>query len=131
MAMGNPYEQYKQQGVMTAHPVKLIIMLYEGAIKQLRLARMAVESKDMPNANNAFQKAQQIILELTMSLDLQYPIAKDLMNLYDFMTREIMEANINKDATKVEPLIEMLSSLKDAWVQVQRLNPTSMSVIEE
>ncbi len=131
MAMGNPYEQYKQQGVMTAHPVKLIIMLYEGAIKQLRLARMAVESKDAPNANTAFQKAQQILLELTMSLDLQYPIAKDLMNLYDFMTREIMEANINKDASHIEPLIEMLSNLKEAWVQVQKLNPTSMSVAEE
>jgi flagellar secretion chaperone FliS len=131
MAMGNPYDQYKQQGVMTAHPVKLIVMLYEGCIKQLRLARLAIEKKDSESANAGFQKAQQIILELTMSLDLGYPIAKDLMNLYDFMSREIIEANLTKDAAKVEPLIDMLSILKDAWVQVQKMNPSCVSIAED
>ncbi len=47
----NPYAQYKQQGVLTASPTELVVMLYEGCIKQLKLAKIHIESKNMESAD--------------------------------------------------------------------------------
>lgn len=105
---------------MTSSPVELIVMLYSGCIKELKIAKGAIENKKIEEANDRLKKAQDIISELTASLDFDYEIANDLARLYDFMLNEIIRINIKKDATTIEPLIEMLSKLRDSWVKVQR-----------
>jgi flagellar protein FliS len=117
-SLANPYEQYRQQNVMVAHPVELIIMLYDGCIKQLKLAGMAIKDDDLQQANGALQKAQDIISELIMSLDFHYPLAKELMNIYDFLINSIVEINISKNKESIEPLVEILGELKKAWTHV-------------
>jgi len=112
------YQRYKEQEVSTANPVGLVVMLYNACIKRLKLAQMSLDRKDFAETNTHLKRAQDIISELVSSLDLRYQIAKDLMSLYDFMLREIARINMAKDGKDLEPLVEMLSGLRDTWVQV-------------
>ena len=120
MVTANAYQKYKEQEVSMANPTALIVMLYNGCIKRLKLAQMAIDHKDFEETNVHLQKAQEIISELLGSLDLRYPIADELMALYDFMLREIIQINISKDQEKIDPLIDMLTKLRDAWIQVEK-----------
>ena len=120
MATANAYQTYKTQEVSMANPMALIVMLYNGCIKRLKLARIAIEKKDFEDANVQFKKAQAIVSELANSLDFNYPIAGDLMKLYEFMLREIIQINITKDTNRIEPMINMLSGLRDTWKQVEK-----------
>ena len=114
----NPYAQYRQQGVLTASPTELVVMLYEGCIKQLKLAKIHLGEKNYEGANNAFQRAQDIITELVMGLDFNYDIARELLNLYEFVQRAIIDMNISKDMNQVDPIVEILDDLRTAWVEV-------------
>jgi flagellar protein FliS len=120
MVMANAYERYKTQEVTTASPMGLIVMLYNGCIKQLKLAQVAIDNRSYEDVNTHLGKGQNIISELVSSLDLQYPVSKDLLALYDFMLNEIVQANVSKDRDKLDPVIRMLSSLRDTWSQVEK-----------
>ena len=130
MANANAYEKYKQQGVMTASPVDLVIILYDGCIKQIKLARLAFENKNYEGVNTRFQRAQDIIMELIMSLDLHFPISGELMKLYEFMLNQLVDINMSKDIKRVQPILEMLESLREAWVEIRRQQPV-MHKIED
>lgn len=117
-AVANPYEKYKQQDVLMANPVELIIMLYDGCIKQLKLAKIAIQDAKMENVNVCLQKAQDIIMELIMSLDLHYEMASELLKIYEFIIDEIVDINISKNETKIDPIVEILNDLKKSWQHV-------------
>ncbi len=114
----NPYAQYKQQGVLTASPTELVVMLYDGCIKQLKLAKIHIGDKNFDLANSSFQRAQDIVTELVMGLDFNYEIARELLNLYEFIQRAIIDMNISKDLDDIDPIIEILSDLRSAWAEV-------------
>lgn len=92
----SPYQKYQQSSVQTATPGKLIVMLYEGAIRFVKQSIEAIDSKDIHKANHNLIKAQNIVHELTASLDYNYPIAEDLGRLYEYMMHQLIEANIKK-----------------------------------
>ncbi len=119
-AMMSSYQQYKKHDVMMANPLELIIMLYNGAIKQLRLAEAAINNQQGELANSKLQQSQDIIMELMMGLDLSYGIAQDLLKLYEFIHNEIMNINVTKKTDDIESIVEILSGLRDTWVQVQK-----------
>ena len=121
-SLANPYEQYKQQGVLVANPVELIIMLYDGCIKQLKLARIAIEDEKYEDVNVSLQKGQNIIVELTMSLDFHYPLANELMKIYEFLINQMVEINTTKDKKNIEPMIEILNNLRESWTHVLKEN---------
>ena len=122
--LANSYQQYIRHDVMMATPMELVVMLYTGCIKRLRLGQIALEKSDFEAANAHLQRAQDIVVELIMGLDLNYDIARDLLNLYEFVHREIVSANAAKDAALIPPVIEIMSTLREAWVQVQKENKT-------
>ncbi len=121
MVMANAYQKYNAQKVVTANPVTLIVMLYDGCIKQLKLAQLAIDKKDYEATNNHMKKAQDIVSELLNSLDLRFPVSKELMSLYDFMLREMRRINAVKKRDDIDPLIDMLSGLRDTWAQVEKM----------
>lgn len=130
-AMNNAFRTYKQQGVLTANPLELVVMLYDGGIKQLKIASIAIKEKEYEQANNALQKAQRIIMELTNSLDLRFPVAKELMMLYEFMIREISSANVAKDTERIGGVIQLLGELRDVWSQLVKSGVGSVAQIGE
>jgi len=111
----NPYETYRQQEVLLAGRSELLLMLYDGCIKQLRLASMHIEEKSVEDAHISLMKAQAILSKLTSDLDMSYEISFPLMELYRFFQHEIAEANIRKDAALLKPVLEMLADLRNTW----------------
>ncbi|MCE5236833.1 MAG: flagellar export chaperone FliS [Clostridiaceae bacterium] len=126
----NPADAYKRQGVLTATPAELIVMLYDGCIRQLKLGALAAEKKDFERANACFQKAQRIIAELAASLDMRYDISKNLMELYEYMAAEIVLVNQTKDAARLEGVLSLLSELKAAWTQVAKNGAGAIAAAE-
>ena len=121
-ALASSYQQYKKHDVMMANPLELIIMLYNGCIKKLKMARIAIEKNSFEDANTHLQKAQDIVIELINGLDFGYSIAGELMSLYEFILFQLRQINVSKDAAAIEPVVEMLSALRDTWMQVQKQN---------
>ena len=114
------HKKYKQVQVKTANNEKLLIMLYQGCVKFLRLAKKSIDENDIERTNNYIIRAQDIIRELRNTLDMEKggEIATNLSQLYDFMLRQLVEANINKDSEKIEVVEDMMLELLDSWKQI-------------
>jgi flagellar protein FliS len=114
--MANPYDQYKRMQVETASQGRLIIMLYDGALRNLRSAKNSINHKDINGAHTMLIKAQNIIRELNITLNMNAgEISQNLRNLYLYMIQRLVEANVAKDNAKIDEVIELLSTLKEAW----------------
>ncbi len=119
MKSNNPYNSYKETQIKTAGQGKLIVMLYEGAIKFLNLAKKGIDEKNIELAHNNIVKGQDIIMELLLSLNMEAgDIAHKLYNLYLYMNNRLMEANINKDKKPIDEVLKLLTELKEVWEQV-------------
>ena len=75
MYTNNGYNQYREQSVLTAGPGELVLMLYDGCLKQIRLARLAINENMAAGRNNALQKSQEIVTELINTLDFEYEVS--------------------------------------------------------
>ena len=118
--MTNAYQRYTQGNIATEDPQKLIILLYDGIIRFLNLAKVDIENKDYMAANYHFIKARSIITELLSALDLEKggEIAKNLYALYWFLFEKIVEANMKKDIDTIDEIMPVIKTLKSAWENV-------------
>ena len=122
----NAYNAYQKTNINTASQGRLIVLLYEGAAKQLSEAIALFEpdgkilAKNMEKFGICLQKAQRIISELEVSLDMEKggEIAKNLMSLYLFFNEELMNSMIQKDKAKIEKILKMIKDLADSWRQI-------------
>ncbi len=122
MALPNAYAQYKNSKVLTASPAELTLMLYEGAIKFCNIAIAAIEQKEVEKAHINIRKAQKIIEHLRVTLDMKYPVAKDFDNMYQYIDRRLLEANISKDPEILKEVLTHLHAIRDTWKEVMRIN---------
>ncbi|WP_029688931.1 flagellar export chaperone FliS [Thermoanaerobacter sp. A7A] len=113
--MVNPYQQYKENAILTASPEELVLMLYNGIIRFIEEAKGAIEKKDYMAANNGIQRAQDVITELMLTLDMSYDISQNLYSLYDYMLRRLIDANVKKDVTILEEVKGFAIELRDTW----------------
>lgn len=123
--MQNPQEVYLRNQVNTARPEDLTLMLYNGAIKFLNQAKMAIEKKDIPKANSSLVKTQDIITELMTTLNMDYEISKSLVSLYDYMKNRLIEANIAKDVAAIVEIESMLLELRNTWATAMKQGKSS------
>lgn len=122
MAMNNPYQSYQTNAVQTASPGELTLMLYNGCLKFIAQAKKAIEDKDIEARNTNLLKAQKIIQELMVTLNMEYEVAKSMMTMYDYMYRRLVEANIKSDVTILEEVEGYVKEFRDTWKQVIQLN---------
>ena len=127
----NPYDTYKEQGVLTAGPMELIIMLYNGLRKNMVLAQRDMERNDPSNAHTHLMKAQSIVSELVNSLDMSFDISADLMSIYDFIINRLVEINYSKKPDEMGSLLEIVDTLRDAWQEVSKTQKGGLYVKEE
>ncbi|NLV88344.1 MAG: flagellar export chaperone FliS [Tissierellia bacterium] len=111
---------YKQNTVLTATPEELTLMLYEGAIKFMKIAKYSIENKDLERAHSSLIRAQDIILELNYSLDMNYEISNDFRSLYDFIHEKLVDANINKEIQPIDEALEIAEEMKETWKEVMK-----------
>ncbi len=118
----NQFDAYKDTEITTANQSKLILMLYDGAIRFLKIAesKMDFHSYDVVNTN--IIKAQDIITELMVSLNMEAggEVAENLLNLYAYMKKRLIEANMKKDAGIVKEVIRHMETLRSAWEEAGR-----------
>lgn len=123
--VANAYARtYRANAVLTASPGQLVLMLYDGALKALAIARAAFDRPDDPRRieviNQQLLKAQNIVSELQDGLNFEVggEFAQTMNRLYDYHHRRLFEANLRK---QVEPVIEverLLKQLRDAWAEM-------------
>ena len=120
MNKASRHRLYNQTKIATANPGMLIVMLYDGAIKFLKQAQVAIASKELENAHNSIIRAEAIIVELMSSLkmDVGGEIAQNLYRIYDYIYHTLIEANTKKDSEKIESVVSMLISMKRTWEEV-------------
>lgn len=109
------YNQYKKASVETVPAEKLLLMLYEGALKNINNAKKAIEANDINQAHQQIIKAEDIIIELMSTLNMDYDISHKLISLYEYLLNELVQANAKKDISKLELVEEFLSDLKNTW----------------
>lgn len=122
MAVSNPYQSYQQNSVNTASPGELTLMLYNGCLKFIHMAKTAIADKNIEEKNTNIQKAQKIIQELMVTLNMDLEVSKILMSLYDYMNRRLIEANIKNDVAILEEVEGYVTEFRDTWKQVIQLN---------
>ncbi len=113
----NGHERYLETAVETASPARLIVMLYDGAIRFINEAMAAMRQRDYETQNARLQRAQKILAELISSLDFDKggEIAENLFRLYTYMYNQLVEANIQDSIERLEHVIDLLSDLREAW----------------
>ena len=118
--MVNAAEAYKRQQVLTATPEALTLMLYNGALRFMAEGREAIEKKDYEEANNSLQKAQNIITEFRVTLNMEYEIAHQLLPLYNYVYDRLVEANMKSDVKQLDEAKNIITELRDAWAQAMK-----------
>ncbi|QWC22385.1 flagellar export chaperone FliS [Bacillus haikouensis] len=122
MAINNPYAAYQNNSVTTASPGELTLMLYNGSLKFIHIAKKAIEEKNIELKNTNIQKAQAIVSELMVTLNTDVEISQNLMSLYDYINRRLTEANVKNDCAILEEVEGLITEFRDTWKQVIQLN---------
>lgn len=117
---------YKTVAVDTASPGKLILMLFDGALRFMRAAEIGFEidcpRRQQEAVHNNLIRAQEIIQELQRALNLREggEFAANMFRLYDFMGARLMEANLKKEPENIRVVARLLVQIRDAWEQMLR-----------
>ncbi|MEC9337619.1 MAG: flagellar export chaperone FliS [SAR324 cluster bacterium] len=117
---GNYQNAYKKASVNTLDQTKLIIMLYDGAIKNASFAVEHMKSGQIEKVHDCLIKTKNIVTELmaTLNMDRGGDIANNLQSLYSYMFSQLIEANMNKKTEPVVVVIDLLKELRAAWTQI-------------
>lgn len=115
------YDQYKENSIYTASPEELTLMLYNGLVKFIMKAQYAISKKDMQAAHDNIIKSQNIVQEFMVTLDKSYEVSTNLLLMYDYMFRRLVEANTHKDMEILSEVLGFAKELRDTWEQAMKL----------
>lgn len=120
-AQKNAFNAYKQNSVTTASPGELTLMLYNGCLKFLSKAKLAIDEKNIEERNYNIQRAQAIIAEFMSTLNMDIEISKQMLPLYEYMNRRLTEANIKNDPAIIEEVEGLVTEFRDTWKEVLKI----------
>ena len=117
--MSNGYSKYKKTSIESASKEKILLMLYEGAIRFIKQAKEANERKDIKARGELIGRAYDVIMELASSLDFKIngPVASNLEQLYIYTMEELTRANITGQEKHLDNSLKILNILYDGWVK--------------
>jgi len=114
------HSQYRRNEISTSSQGRLIIMMYEGAIKFATMAIQSIDKGDIAGQGKYINKTHDVINELSLALDLKKggEVALRLESLYQYMLSQLTLANIKSDRKALETVIKILGPLAEAWEQL-------------
>ena len=130
----NPWLSYRQVATKTATPGQLVLMLFDGALRFLDKALVGFDLDDPLDSNlainNNILKAQEILRELNMSLNMEKggELANTMRRLYNYYDLQLSQSNLQKDPSGVELVIRLLSVIRGAWAEM--LNGNSANTVD-
>ena len=119
MQGSSAYNVYKNNSVNYASKEQLLLMLVDGAVKFAKIGRQAIVEKNIPKAHENIIKTQDIFYELMATLDVSKggEWAKNLYNVYDFIVRRLIDANIKKSTEIMDEVVPLIEEIRDTWNQ--------------
>jgi flagellar protein FliS len=120
---------YRVAEVQSRTPVELIVMLYDGALRFLALARDAVARRDIRTRREAISRLLAILAELQGTLDFERggDMAVSLDALYDYMMRRIMDAAAAQDPAPLDEVRRLLETLREGWQAIAQAPAAAMA----
>ena len=118
MPPANPYnkyiKQYQANNINTATPEKLMILLFDGALQFLQKAKIAIQEKNLKERSENIDGARKIIRELMRTIDLENgnDVSKNLFRLYNKMAMNLIKANVQRNAAKIDEVIEDITNIR-------------------
>ncbi len=122
MATTNLYTKYQTLSVNTLTPGELIILLYEELALRMNRAVLQIKNGKKEDAHKSMTKAEDIVLYLVDILDVNYPISDELLPLYEFIYRQLVVANGEKNVSILEETVKIVNQMKDVWKEAESLN---------
>jgi flagellar protein FliS len=118
---------YREVAVQTSSPAKLVVLLYEGAIRFLRESVTAVESRDLECKRQRIDRAMAIVQHLEGTLDMERggDVAVDLARLYSYITSRILEGSAKLETAPLEEAIKLLNTLLAGWEAIAKQEQNS------
>lgn len=115
-------DQYKKQSIETASPAKLVVMLYEGAIRFIDEAIEKMDYTTYDQVNQNIQRAKDIVVELRVSLNFKSggEVATRLDALYDYVFSKLGEGNVKKDVKPLKEARKVISELLGSWSEIAK-----------
>lgn len=117
--MKNAYQKYKETSVQSASREKLLLMLYEGCIRFMKQALIAIDKKDIAGRGINIGRAFDIVNELNNTLNHEAgpEIAKNLEQLYMFISEQLTKSNATGQKKPLEDAIKIMETLYSGWVE--------------
>lgn len=106
----------------TASPGDLTLMLYNGCLKFLKQAKLAIKEKKYEDKNTNIIKAQNIIREFMVTLDMKYEISQQMIQMYDYMLNRLIEANTKNEIDILNEVEGYVLEFRDTWKEVIQIN---------
>ena len=118
------HNQYRKNQISTSSQGRLIVMMYEGAIRFTSLALESIDKGDMGNQGKYIQKAHDIVNELSLSLDFKNggDVAPRLESLYQFVLSQLTLANIKSEKKPLQTVLNILNPLLEGWTQLHEVS---------
>ncbi len=113
--MLDPYKQYRENAVKTSCPEELVVLMFRGLERYMKQGQLFIDEKDYEKTNAILLKAQDIVAELMVSLDMDIGMSKELYSLYDYILECLRESNVNKETTGLKEALPIVTSLREAW----------------
>ena len=110
---------YQQQSILTAPPERLVVMLYDGALRFFFQAAVAMREGRRGLSDEKLRRGEAIVDHLIQTLDMSAgEIAQNLEGIYVFCKRHLLEARIERDAAMIDKVSELLGELREAWATI-------------
>lgn len=123
MVGSNAYNVYKNNSVNYSSKEQLLLMLLDGAVRFSKIARQAIVDKDAKKAHEFLVKTQNIFYELIITLDVSKAgdWGQNMANVYEFIVRRLIDANIKKDVNIIDEVIPLIEDIKETWNEAYNL----------
>ena len=114
------YQGYKEQGINDLSPGELLLLLYDELVKRLIRADLALGKEDYVLFEASVDRSLEIIRYLDDTLDMQYPISRNLNRLYDYFSFELNRVKAGRNKTELDRVKTMVSELRDSFREAQK-----------
>ena len=122
------YQGYKEQGINDMNPGELLLLLYDELVKRLVRAGLALDKKNWPLFDASVDRCLDILRYLDDTLDMQYPISRNLNRLYDYFSYELNRVKAGRNKTELDRVKTMVGELRDSFREAHK---TTMQQLAE
>ena len=124
---------YREVAVQTSSPTKLVVMLYEGAIRFLRESVTAIASRDLDRKRHSIDRAVAVVqhLQSTLDMDRGLEVAANLSGLYSYITNRILEGSAKLEAAPLEEAIKLLNTLLAGWEEIAKKEQPRQTLVAQ